>query len=216
MPTTTQQLGLAEARALIADCGFGAAHDLRTAPTVGVELESFLVPRHDPFLLPAPDLPAGSRLTFEPGGQAELSSPPATSVGAACESLAIDLTALGEAFSPLGVRLVQHGTSPPPSRRVVDKPRYQAMEAYFDAAGREGRAMMCSTAAVQVNLGLGPGRWEAANALGPVLAASFANSAVPGRWATSRLGIWLALDRSRTAQVSPAADPGEAWADYAL
>jgi glutamate--cysteine ligase len=128
VPSPTQQLGLAEARALIADCGFGSngggAH-----PTVGVELESFTLPAKDPTGLPSPSLLAGSRLTFEPGGQAELSSPPAGSVSAACDAVARDLSALDEAFSPFGVKLVQRGLWTCPTGRVVDQPRYRAMEA---------------------------------------------------------------------------------------
>lgn len=216
MTTKTRQLGLPEARALIADCGFGGVPRLSAAPTVGIELESFTEPTFDPCRLPAPALPGGSRLTFEPGGQIELSAPPAATVGAACESVAADLAALDEALSPFGVRLRQRGTSPWPHRRLMDGPRYRAMETYFDESWPCGRSMMCSTASVQVNLGLGPGRWRAANILGPVLAAGFANSPVPGQWATSRLAIWLALDPSRTAPVGIADDPGQAWADYAL
>jgi glutamate--cysteine ligase len=219
VPSTTQQLGLAEARALVADCGFAANGSPASRPTVGVELESFTVPAWDPARLPTPSLPAGSRLTFEPGGQVELSSPPSSSVGAACEAVATDLAALGEAFSPLGVRLVQHGLSTCPPRRIVDQPRYRAMEAYFDTAWPEGRRMMCATAAVQVNLGLGARpsrRWRAVHLLGPVLAAAFACSPVPRRWASARLATWLVLDPSRTAPVCGDGEPGQAWADYAL
>jgi glutamate--cysteine ligase len=215
--TKTRQLGLPDARALIADCGFGGAMRLPAALTVGVELESFTEPGRNPSDLPTPALPGGSRLTFEPGGQVELSAPPAATVGAACGALAVDLAALDEAFSPLGVQLLQRGTSLGPTRRLVDGPRYRAMETYFDTSWPCGRAMMTSTASVQVNLGLGPGRWRAANVLGPLLAAAFANSPVPGQWATARLATWLALDPSRTAPVGRLGDdPGEAWADYAL
>jgi glutamate--cysteine ligase len=211
--TKIRQLGLPDARALIADCGFGGA----SLPTVGIELESFTEPTFEPRHLTAPAMPGGSRLTFEPGGQVELSAPPAATVGAACQAMATDLAALEGALSPHGVRLTQRGTGPSPYRRLLDGPRYRAMEAYFDSSWPCGRAMMCSTASVQVNLGLGPGRWRAANILGPVLAAAFANSPVPGQWATARLATWLALDPSRTAPVSLAgADPAQAWADYAL
>jgi glutamate--cysteine ligase len=216
VPTKTRQLELPDARALIADCGFGGAWRATPAPTVGVELESFTSPVQDPFSLPIPALPGGSRLSFEPGGQVELSSPPASTVAAACNALARDLAALDEAFSPLGVHLVQQGVAAPRRGRVVDDPRYRAMEAYFDASWPEGRTMMCSTAALQVNLGHGPGRWQAANLLGPVLAASFTNSEVPGRWACGRLATWLAIDPSRTAPAAWTGDPGQAWADYAL
>ncbi|HSS09425.1 MAG TPA: glutamate-cysteine ligase family protein, partial [Acidimicrobiales bacterium] len=221
MPSRTQQLGLFEARALIADSGFGVDGAASHRPTIGVELESFTVPAWDPARLPTPALPAGSRLTFEPGGQVELSSPPANSAGAACDAVATDLAVLREAFSPLGVQLVQRGLSACPPGRIVDRPRYRAMEAYFDTAWPEGRRMMCATAAVQVNVGLGgpavaARRWRAGHVLGPVLAAAFTSSPVPGRWANARLATWLILDPSRTAPVCANGEPADAWADYAL
>ena len=220
MPSPTQQLGLAEARALIADCGFGS-NGGNGRPAIGVELESFTLPAKDPTGLPTPSLLAGSRLTFEPGGQAELSSPPAYSVSAACDAVARDLGALGEAFSPFGVKLVQRGLWAYPTGRVVDQPRYRAMEAYFDTCWPEGRRMMCGTASVQVNLDLGHGanavrRWRAGHNLGPFLAAAFTSSTIPRRWACARLATWLVLDPSRTAPVCAEGDPADAWCDYAL
>ncbi len=192
---------------------------------MGVELESFAVPSIHPDRLPAVALPAGSRLTFEPGGQVELSSPPQTTVAAACDHLSTDLAALREAFSPVGVTLVQSGLLPNPPPRQMDSPRYRAMEAYFDTqwAGA-GRTMMCSTASVQANLGLGARaragrRWRAANALGPVLAAAFSSTPTPAGQGNGRLGTWLRLDPSRTAPVplgDGGGDPRRAWVDYAL
>lgn len=219
-------MGLADASSLIAACGFGSP-GARPAPgshrTVGVELESFAFPSADPERLPGVDLPGGSRLTFEPGGQVEVSSPPSHSVGAACENLSTDLSAVRATFSPLGVNLVQSGVGGQP-RRLVDAPRYQAMEAYFDTRWRRaGRAMMCTTASVQVNLGLGGGaraarRWRAANVLGPVLAAAFSSSPVVDGFGCERLGIWLDLDPTRTAPIRCRVgdDPGATWARYAL
>jgi glutamate--cysteine ligase len=221
---STRQLGLEEARDLIAALGFGTTKpaDAQTPSDhkIGVELESFVVPARRPDELPKVTLTAGSRLTFEPGGQVELSSPPETTVGAACDSLSRDLATLGEAFSPLGLDLVQCGLLARPPLRLVDDSRYQAMEDYFATQWpAEGRAMMCTTASVQVNLGFGgpdhaAARWRAANVLGPVLAASF--SSAPGTGGSPRLANWLRLDPSRTAPVPLGDDPGRAWADYAL
>ncbi len=102
---------------------------------MGVELESFPSPPVHPERLPDVALPAGSRLTFEPGGQVELSSPPQMTVAAACDSLSHDLVALQAAFAPLGVELRQGGVALERPDRLVDSPRYQAMEAYFDRRG---------------------------------------------------------------------------------
>ena len=83
------------------------------------------------------------------------------------------------------------------------------MEAFFDCSGSAGRAMMRSTAALQVNLDLGRGdevqrRWRAAHEVGPVLAAAFANSPIgdtgPTGHRSTRLAIWSAIDGGRTAR----------------
>ena len=75
--------------------------------------------------------------------------------------------------------------------------------------------MMCNTAAIQVNVGLGDARmvdrWRLANALGPTLIASFANSpfgdGVPSGWQSSRLRAWWPLDPTRSAPVGIDDDP---------
>jgi len=98
------------------------------------------------------------------------------------------------------------------------------MEAYFETAWAEaGRAMMCATASVQVNLGLGDGaraarRWRAANVLGPVLAAAFSSSPMASGIGCRRLAVWLRLDPSRAAPMAchRGDDPGAEWARYAL
>jgi glutamate--cysteine ligase len=99
------------------------------------------------------------------------------------------------------------------------------MEAHFDALGTAGRTMMRQTAAIQVNVDLGdtrarPDRWTIAHALGPLLAASFANSPFmdrgPSDWCSSRLGVWLAIERGRTAPVGSEGTASAAWADYSL
>ncbi|MDQ1428841.1 MAG: glutamate--cysteine ligase [Acidimicrobiaceae bacterium] len=232
MPAPTRQLELDHACALIAACGFGPPGSPRSPAgnrshrTIGVELESFVVPSVAPERLPEVDLPARSRLTFEPGGQVELSSPPERSVASACDSLSEDLAALEQAFSSQGVGLLQKGVRADPPPRLVDAPRYRAMETYFAPSWPEaGKAMMCATASVQVNLGLGAGararrRWLAANVLGPVLAAAFSSSPGPSGGGCRRMAVWLELDPSRTAPVAdpgrPSEDPGAAWARYAL
>jgi len=99
------------------------------------------------------------------------------------------------------------------------------MERYFDRLGRAGRTMMCNTAAIQVNVGLGAPdqvteRWRLANELGPTLIACFANSpfdgGLPSGWQSSRLRAWWALDPSRSRPVPCDVDPVAAWAAYAL
>jgi glutamate--cysteine ligase len=171
-------------------------------------------------------LPAGGRVTLEPGGQVELSSRPHLGPGDAIEATTKDLRALRTALDAGGISTASAGLDASRRhRRIVRGPRYDAMEAYFQGDGGAGRAMMCATASVQVNLDLGdaatlPRRWRLAHALGPVLVASFANSPVaagrPTRARSCRQQIWALLDPTRSAPVMSALAPVESWARYAL
>jgi glutamate--cysteine ligase len=217
----------------------------KTGPprAVGIELEWLLVDRADPRrplhptdLAAVRELAPGlqhSRLTLEPGGQVELSSTPAPDPVAARDRLALDLTHLRAGVAALDLRLAGVGLDPyRPSRRLLDQPRYVAMERYFDRDGTAGRTMMTRTAAIQINVDAGPdaptdgqvdlaGRWALAHELIPVLVAAFANSPVldgrPTRLRNNRHAVWTAIDPRRT---RPAAidgvDPREAWLRYAL
>ncbi|MGH3379883.1 MAG: ergothioneine biosynthesis glutamate--cysteine ligase EgtA, partial [Actinoallomurus sp.] len=172
-------------------------------------------------------LPGGSTVTFEPGGQLELSSPPAADLTSCRRTLDADLAHVEDTLRPLGLALLATAIDPHrPPRRQLRAPRYDAMEAYYDRRGTVGRTMMCSTAAVQVNLDAGVDaadvacRWQALNALGPVLVAAFANSPLhAGRltgWKSSRQAVWQRLDPPRTSRPVPGTDPVTSWADYAL
>jgi len=137
-------------------------------------------------------LPGGTTVTFEPGGQLELSAPPGGTVAEACHTAGDDLAIARRALAAEDVSLVGVGLDPVRvNRRVLDAPRYRAMEAYFDRLGDTGRTMMTRTAAVQVNLDVGHDaqvarRWHLAHTLGPALAAAFANSpldqSIPSGW----------------------------------
>jgi glutamate--cysteine ligase len=226
-----------QARQIVGDCGFGnspAAPD--GAGRVGVELE-WLVVRTDDHDRPAEfdtvrdavdalgPLPGGSLVTFEPGGQVELSSPALPGLDA-CEPLGRDCAVLEQRLRDAGAGLVALGLAPGPAPdRVVRSPRYDAMEAFFDGDGAAGRTMMRGTAAIQVNVDLGGAgeaerRWRLAHDLGPVLAAAFANSplahGVPTGWRSTRLAVWFDVDPGRSAPVVTAAPGRRSWADYAL
>ncbi|MFD3454724.1 ergothioneine biosynthesis glutamate--cysteine ligase EgtA [Streptomyces sp. NPDC058691] len=175
-------------------------------------------------------LPGGSRITREPGGQVELSSLPALSLTACVEAMAADLTVLREAVERSGLTLVGQGIDPyrePP--RILDHPRYRAMERFFDREGPAGRVMMRRTASVQINLDGGDEshtvsgyryRWELAHRIGPVLVAAFANSPIvdgrPGGWLSTRQAVWSRMDAGRTRQPRHHSDPRLAWTRYAL
>ncbi|MGW1887853.1 ergothioneine biosynthesis glutamate--cysteine ligase EgtA [Streptomyces sp. NPDC001970] len=175
-------------------------------------------------------LSGGSRITREPGGQVELSSPAALSLTACVEAMAADLTVLREAVERAGLILVGQGLDPyrePP--RILDHPRYRAMERFFDREGPSGRVMMRRTAAVQINLDGGDEshsfsgyryRWELAHRVGPVLVAAFANSPIvdgrPSGWLSTRQAVWSRMDAGRTHQPRYHADPRVSWTRYAL
>ncbi|NJQ02620.1 ergothioneine biosynthesis glutamate--cysteine ligase EgtA [Streptomyces zingiberis] len=176
------------------------------------------------------DLPLRSTLTVEPGGQLELSSPPAGSLAECTALAAADLALVRAALSARGLALSGHGHDPwNPPRRLLTTPRYHAMEAYFDRAGPAGRAMMCATASVQVCVDAGhegPGplgharRWRLAHHLGAVLVAAFANSPLSGGeptgWRSTRQAVWAALDPGRVQAPAGGPGPRAAWAAYAL
>ncbi|MFD9224193.1 ergothioneine biosynthesis glutamate--cysteine ligase EgtA [Streptomyces sp. NPDC060064] len=175
-------------------------------------------------------LPLNSALTFEPGGQLELSSPPAASLMECIDSTAADLDAVRTALRPAGLTLTGLGLDPwHPPRRLLHEPRYDAMEAFFDRTGPSGRAMMCSSASIQVCLDAGheePGplghgrRWQLAHLLGAVLMAAFANSpAREGRytgWRSTRQAVWAALDAVRPVAPPLYMEPHSAWTAHAL
>jgi len=236
MPSPERVLTEAEARRIVGECGFRAPASAGSTPRVGVELEWLPVDAED-LARPAPHesvgevvaalgpLPGSSRITFEPGGQLELSSPAVPGLGA-CDVLCRDVGVVTAALAAAGVVLVAVGLEPGrPRERVVHNARYDAMEVFFDRDGTAGRTMMRSTAAVQVNVDLGEGaeperRWRAAHDVGPVLVAAFANSPLargrPTGWRSARLAVWFDVDPGRTTPVLSGDSGPSSWAEYAL
>jgi glutamate--cysteine ligase len=170
-------------------------------------------------------LPYGSRVTFEPGGQVELSTAPQRSVGDVLEAARADEQVLRSELAALGLAaetVAVDGRRPP--ARVLEQGRYAAMEAFFAAQGNAGTWMMCSTAGTQVNISHDAAdpheRWQTMHLIAPVLIAAFANSPGTGldgtRWASVRQGIWWSIDKARTRPVRTDTQPGPAWLDYAL
>ncbi len=175
-------------------------------------------------------LPSGALLTTEPGGQLEVSSQPAASLGDLVRATSADLVALRAELAARGLELTGIGLDPLRSpRRVLSLPRYAAMEAFFDVGGPWGRQMMCATASVQVCLDAGDDsdgpsgyrrRWRLAHAIGPVLVGAFANSPLrdgkPTGWVSSRQQVWTRMDPGRTRPPRMNGDLRADWAAYAL
>ncbi|WP_236246042.1 ergothioneine biosynthesis glutamate--cysteine ligase EgtA [Streptomyces sp. CC210A] len=216
----------------------------KTGPprSVGVELEWFVHDLHRPLHPVSRDrlqtafaalraLGVQSSLTLEPGGQLELSSPPAASLTECVSTVSADLAAVRTALAVRGLALTGSGTDPwlAQRERILREPRYDAMEAYLDRWGTAGRSMMRDSASVQVCLDTGyaePGplsverRWRLAHMLGPVLVASFANSPVlhgrPTGLRSSRQSLWMALDPVRGLAPPAGREPRGAWAAHVL
>ena len=217
MPAPTPTLSLADVRRYVDEQVFGTPPGTTAAGRVGIELE--WIPIAYDGSTPPPEtlrsalpvtLPGGSRLTFEPGGQLELSGPPGQNLGDACRAMRADTAAVRDALGAVGVELVGAGIDARGAAdRVLDHPRYAAMEEYFDTRWPEGRTMMRNTASIQVNLDVGAAatvdqRWQLAHDLGPVLTACFANSPFdttgrPSGFCSTRAAVWQAIDPARTA-----------------
>jgi ergothioneine biosynthesis glutamate--cysteine ligase EgtA len=179
-----------------------------------------------------PSLPSGASLTVEPGGQLEISSAPAATLSELLAATRRDMAALRDAAAAADLELCGYGLDPlRPPLRVLDLPRYAAMEKFFDRTGPWGRQMMCGTASVQVCLDAGDDgagragyrfRWRLLHAIGPVLVAAFANSPLrggrPTGWRSSRQQAWLHMDpgRTRAPADGDGRDPRDAWVSYAL
>ncbi|WP_438872394.1 glutamate-cysteine ligase family protein [Paractinoplanes maris] len=184
--------------------------------------------RHSPATLgashPPQPLPAGGTVSVEPGGQIEISSAPASSLAELHAAVGTDLARLTVLLEAAGLALGEHGIDPHRApRRLVQTPRYDAMEQAFDERGGDGRVMMCSTAGLQVCLDAGtdlPTRWAAVSALGPPLLAAFANSrrraGADTGLASARMAAWWAMDPRLTRPVGVSADPAGDWVRYAL
>lgn len=176
---------------------------------------------------PRLDTPAGGVLTLEPGGQVEYSTAPRATVRAVSAELSAMVGRLVEAGRERGLRMVTRGIDPVnPVERAplqISSRRYRRLDRHFRRFGPPGRRMMRQTAAVHVNLDLGDApraRWRLANALVPLLTATFANSSrYEGRETAHRsfrARQWRLLDPLRTGVRSPAADPVEDYLEFAL
>jgi glutamate--cysteine ligase len=215
----------------------------KTGPprALGVEVEWLVHELRQPQLPVTPErleaayaalrtVPLRSALTIEPGGQLELSSPPATSLMECIGTVSADLDAVRAVLREDGLGLVGIGHDPwHPPRRFLHEPRYDAMERSLDRTGGAGRRMMCTSASVQVCLDAGyeePGplghgrRWWLAHQLGAVLVAAFANSPLAGHsptgWRSTRQLTWTEIGPGRAGAPPLDAEPRGAWAGHVL
>lgn len=153
----------------------------------------------------------GGNLTFEPGGQLEYSGAPMPSVTEAIAAIHYIIETLRCHLKSHGIWFFHSGLNPWYTVEDVglqlQKPRYTNMNRYFRTIGHYGQKMMRLSTSLQINLDVGnpqtaQRRWLAANLLGPLFTATFANSPFINRQATGsysfRSIIWQHLDPSRT------------------
>ena len=176
----------------------------------------------------------GGGLSLEPGGQLEYSGHPVGTPEEAARRTIRAVRGLRTLARRRGFDFVAVGLHPWATVDAIGlrtpAPRYRAMQAHFDALGPHGRRMMRLTGSVQVNLDFGgpdelAERWELAQRLAPVLAATFANSAVEAGRPAAVPGLrgetWLRLDPSRSGIPggfldAPDSDPADQYLAFAL
>lgn len=201
-------------------------------PRVGLEHESHTYRLADPGRHLDPDevlgavhaalpLPHGSTVTVEPGGQVEVVTAPVEPWWTSLEALRVDGGAVREALAIAGIAVLGAGTDPfRVPARTLSKPRYDAMEAYFEEWVPAGLLMMASSASIQVNIDHGDAitmsrRWDLAHRIGPALGAAFACSPTKTH-RSARLAAWDAIDPSRTRPALGSGDLGDDWVAYVL
>jgi len=176
---------------------------------------------------PSWTLPDRARISFEPGGQIEISTAPKPTASEVIDSTQRLVKLLREAMAASGIELLARGVDPSNAIAAVPlqlhRERYAGMTRYFDSIGPSGVQMMRQTAALQINLerGVDPNsRWRLLNSLAPIVVALFANSRQYGgkatQWASYRAYLWRTLDPSRTGIIYDEAAPAERYLRFAL
>ena len=173
------------------------------------------------------NLPGGARISFEPGGQIEISSSPHPTASGLIEAMNRVVHQIGDEMARAGISLVAAGVDPCNDIASVPlqlhRERYAMMTDYFDSIGVAGVRMMRQTAALQLNVERGEdpaSRWLLLNALAPLVIALFANSRVYAGsdtgFASYRSHTWRTLDTSRTGLAYDPMDPAEHYLRFAL
>jgi glutamate--cysteine ligase len=173
------------------------------------------------------DLPNRGIISFEPGGQLELSSVPCRSPGALVALLDDVVRPLCAELLDQGIALQSVGIDPTNDARDVPLQlhvdRYARMTTYFDRIGPFGVRMMRQTAAMQLSVDRGADpaqRWQLLNDLAPYLIAIFANSPRYGGVDTGhrsyRAHCWRQLDVTRTGVIAAGNDAADDYTRFAL
>jgi glutamate--cysteine ligase len=172
-------------------------------------------------------IPGVGFVTFEPGGQLEISTRPYPRVDDLVHAVEGALGRIFEAGDALGIQLVTRGMDPvnpaDGASLLITSDRYRKQSEHYQAIGPWGRRMMRQSAAIHVNVDLGgrpARRWGVANRMAAAMTALFANSPRYGGRETGcrsfRAEQWRHLDPTRTGVFSEGSDPAGAYTDFAL
>lgn len=179
-----------------------------------------------PYGVPQFALADGGTVSYEPGGQIELSAAAFPSATALIRGLRGTVLPLMEEMRGAGVELLSVGVEP--RGGIEDVPmqlpgrRYVRQTRFMEAIGTGGPRMMRQTAAMQVSVDFGAeplAAWRVLNAIAPYVTAIFANSPVyrgePTGHRSYRARIWRELDGGRTGCFA-CDDPVGEYLDFAL
>jgi glutamate--cysteine ligase len=176
--------------------------------------------------VPQFQVPDGGIISYEPGGQIELSAAAFPCASALIRSLRATVLPLMEAARDEGIELLTVGVEPRNGIEDVDLQlpgtRYVRLTRFLESIGTGGTRMMRQTAAMQVSVDFGAEpllAWRVLNAMAPYVTAIFANSPVyrgePTGHRSWRARIWRELDGGRTGCFA-CDDPVAEYLDFAL
>ena len=171
-------------------------------------------------------LPDGGTISYEPGGQVELSAAAFPTATALIRNLRATVLPLTDFARDAGIGLLSVGVEPRNGLEDVDLQlpgtRYVRLTRFLAGIGTGGERMMRQTAAMQVSVDFGAEpllAWRVMNAMAPYVTALFASSPVyrgePTGHRSYRARIWRELDGGRTG-IFPCADPVAEYLDFAL
>jgi glutamate--cysteine ligase len=201
-------------------------------PRIGIEIEWLVLDAADPLRRVHVDevrtavgeqaLPAEGVISFEAGGQVELSTQAVLGPDLLIDRMRQDTHELSRRIRESGLRLLSLGLDPVrPPEMSEEVPRLRAIAHSLDRHGPNGRLIMSSTASLQINIDYGADPWrsfQVLSQLGPLISAMFSNSPIILGKITGEVGrrqpIWFKIDPTRCNDVL-LNDP-EDWLDFAL
>jgi glutamate--cysteine ligase len=170
-------------------------------------------------------------ITFEPGGQVELSGAPFLTLHEMADETDQHLVEINQLAEKMNIGFLGMGFHPTAKREDiawVPKLRYGIMRNYMPKRGQLGLDMMLRTCTVQVNLDFADEadmvkKFRIGLALQPIATALFATSPFtegkPNGFSSYRMNIWTDTDNDRSGNTPFAFETGfgyERYANYAL